>query len=143
MRLEQALAKRSKADAALADLMTKLHGLDVEADDYASTCMLPERAKIVAEIETATKAIPALFQKLEQWRAKFIRQYPTADLELPYEHWISTDRVHRNVLAAFRTIRAEDVHDTIDGLADAERKQHVDLINDLKRSGVAEEDQAA
>jgi hypothetical protein len=38
MRLEQALAKRSKADAALADLMTKLHGLDVEADDYASTC---------------------------------------------------------------------------------------------------------
>src|SRR5262245_52581001 len=75
--------------------------------------MLPERVKIVAAIESVVKSIPSLFEKLEAWHAKFIKQYP-ADVERPYEFFISTDRILQNVQSALHTIRIADVHEGID-----------------------------
>ena len=94
--------------------------------------MLPDREKIVGEIEAAIKALPSLFQKLSAWRAKFVRQYPIADVEFPYAHFIDSDRVLRIVVEALRNIRAEDFHERIDGLAASEVKQHEALIADLR-----------
>jgi len=95
--------------------------------------MLPDRVKIVAEIEAAIKSMPGLFRKLEAWHTKFIEQYP-ADVERPYEFFISTDRILQNVQAALRTIRIEDVFEGIDGLAASEAKQHAELILDLQQN---------
>ena len=98
--------------------------------------MLPEREKIIAEIETAIKTLPHLFEKLVAWRAKFVRQYPIADVEFPYAHFIDSDRVLRIVVDALRNIRAEDFHERIDGLAASEAEHHAALIADLKANPV-------
>jgi hypothetical protein len=79
--------------------------------------MLPEREKIIAEIETAIKSLPRLFEKLSSWRAKFVKHYPVADVEFPYAHFIDSDRVLRIAVEALRNVRAEDFHERIDGLA--------------------------
>jgi hypothetical protein len=94
--------------------------------------MLPKRVEIVAEIEAAVKSIPALFEKLEAWRAKFIKNYPRDDVEFPYNYFIETDRIHRTVLAAFRTIRTEDVVEAVDGMARHEARQHDALVDSLR-----------
>jgi hypothetical protein len=98
----------------------------------AVEAMLPERVKIVEQIEAAVKSIPGLFDKLDAWRAKFIKNYPRDDVEFPYAHFIETDRIHRTVLAAFRTIRPDDVHEAVDGMARHEARQHEALVDSLR-----------
>src|SRR5262249_5159357 len=105
--------------------------------------MLPDRVKIVAEIEATVKSIPGLFEKLEAWHAKFIKNYPSEALEYPYAHYLDTDRILRTVLAAFRSIRSEDVLEGIDGLAADEAKHHAELIADLRDKPAPKEGIAA
>jgi hypothetical protein len=96
--------------------------------------MLPERAKIVAEIEAAVKDLPGLFDKLAKWQRGFVSKYPSGDLEYPFQHYLDDDRVIRNVTAALHVIRIEDAVESIDGLAAAEAQQHADLIADLQQN---------
>jgi hypothetical protein len=103
---------------------------------------LPERVKIVAEIEAAVKGLPSLFAKLAAWRAKFIERYPRSDVELPFAYHIDDERVLTDVLAALHTIRIEDVQ-AISGLADNEARHHADLIADLQQNPAPKEDIAA
>jgi hypothetical protein len=105
--------------------------------------MLPERVKIVEQIEAAVKSLPGLFEKLEAWHAKFIKQYPAADVEYPHAHYLDGDPILRHVQAALRTIRIEDVHEGIDGLAADAVKQHAELIADLQQNPAPKEDIAA
>jgi hypothetical protein len=192
IKLDKARAGRAKAEAAVAELQSKLDALDVEADDYATArqaidamiavqeksilvlndqiarldakvadeeraaaairrahairavqSMLPERAKIVAEIEAAVKDLPGLFEKLAAWQRQFLKRYPSADLEYPYQHFLSDDRVLQRVTGALHAIRIEDAGEAIDGLAADEARQHADLIADLTGADVPVDSEAA
>jgi hypothetical protein len=105
--------------------------------------MLPERAKIVAEIEAAVKDLPGLFEKLAAWQRQFLKRYPGEDLEYPYQHFLSDDRVLQRVTSALHAIRIEDAGEAIDGLAADEARQHAELIADLQQTAPQTESEAA
>jgi len=150
--IDSQLAVRVRALGILGDQLCKLEA-KAAAEERAAAAQrraaaiaaiektLPERVKIIEQIEAAVKDIPALFNKLEAWQAKFIKNYPRADVEFPYAHFIETDRIHRTVLAAFRTIRSDDVLEAIDGMARHEAKQHEALVDSLR--GTTESEKAA
>jgi hypothetical protein len=121
--LESKVADEERAAAAIrrAQAIRQVQGL------------LPPRLEIVAEIEAAVKGLPDLFKKLDQWRASFLKRYP-ADVERPYEFFISDDRVLQRVTAALHAIRIEDAHEAIDGLASEESAHHAELIADLQQN---------
>jgi hypothetical protein len=67
-------------------------------------------SSLVRRLLTARRdRLPGLFAKLEAWRARFIKEYPIADVELPLAHYLDDDRVLRHVADALRAIRIEDV----------------------------------
>jgi hypothetical protein len=100
--------------------------------------MLPDRAKIVAEIEAAVKALPAMFKKLDQWHRGFVSKYPSQDLEYPFAHYLDNDRVLRRVTASLHAIRIEDAGEAIDGLAAGEQQQQAELIDELRQNPAQE-----
>lgn len=144
-------AKVAAQERALVIVATQIEHLQVKAADEAAAAaavrraqairqveaMLPERLKIVAEIERAIQGIPALFARLDRWQRDFVKRYP-ADVEHPYLHFIDPDRVLQNTLSALRAIRVEDAGEAITGLAANEAVHHAELIEDLTNNPAPE-----
>jgi hypothetical protein len=141
--IDAQLAVRVRALGILNEQVAKLEAKAADEERAASAtrrataikqveAMLPDRAKIVEQIEAAVLRIPGLFEKLAAWQSDFVRKYPKADLPLPYAHYLDADRIRRTVLASFRTIRPEDICETITGLAREEVKLHVEMVGSLQ-----------